>query len=833
MAKLYPPHLEGTLPAFYGGRITVPFTMNRAVGKDQVKGFSLLVKSIQTGKQIVALTTKDFDLNLGAVFYKVPDPKRYFTVGQSYKFQLAYMAEGDIVGYYSSVTIAKCTSKPEIKIEGLSSGLNKHKYNYIGEYKTQDITEKMYSCQFKVYDQLKNIIADTGEIIHNSLNDESPEGGWYKASETFDLIQELDSGKNYYIQFLVKTIGLMELDTGLYQIVQSEPIPMAPEKTIIIDPILNYDNGYIDISIRHYNSSPMTGKYVLSRASSKDNFKSWNEIMRFSINGETSKEIWKDFTIEHGVSYKYAIFMVDEKNRYSNKVESKIILADFEDMFLFDGDKQLKIRFNPSMSNFKNTILESKTDTIGGKYPYIFRNGHVKYKEFDIGGLISHLSDSDGYFETALAQIKQENNTLTYTGLYNTQLNTENIAMERDFKTKALEWLSNGKIKLFRSPTEGNFIVRLMNVSLSPVEGLGRMLHNFSGAATEIKEYTHKNLVDSGIIKDNLLVGLKPIITKTSHGQSLSVLSLSENYIEKLGISKAIGIKFYPDTTTPGAGTKVNINDSIVDITKSQYLTMPITILKAYDTTYGNGTFELYYEKEIIPEINNNINGVDSIDIPIIEFCGASDIYSAVNIKANLLERFLTKNKEYLSQLFSIKCERRSVIRTKIKNNNWNELYNYSQDLNNVTSADILREDVNTVYVVYNSDNSILGYKDHGKSLKLEDWSSLRNIINAERFIITFINNQEKKTQFEIPNNGFEFSEADIDFSNLTSITGSLWLKITFSCRLGSIDYKTSNIPESVIEAWELFQTGVYQNQSQLENILQTIQSWWKESKPL
>ena len=32
----------------------------------------------------------------------------------------------------------------------------------------------MYSCRFKVYDQNKNIIADTGEIIHNSLNDEVP-----------------------------------------------------------------------------------------------------------------------------------------------------------------------------------------------------------------------------------------------------------------------------------------------------------------------------------------------------------------------------------------------------------------------------------------------------------------------------------------------------------------------------------------------------------------------------------------------------------------------------------------------------------------------------------
>jgi hypothetical protein len=91
-------------------------------------------------------------------------------------------------GYYSTVAIAKYTSKPEIKIEGLHGGLNKHKYNYIGEYKTYDITEKMYSCQFKVYDQLKNIIVDTGEIIHNSLNDEIPLDGWYKASEVFDLI---------------------------------------------------------------------------------------------------------------------------------------------------------------------------------------------------------------------------------------------------------------------------------------------------------------------------------------------------------------------------------------------------------------------------------------------------------------------------------------------------------------------------------------------------------------------------------------------------------------------------------------------------------------------
>jgi hypothetical protein len=55
----------------------------------------------------------------------------------------------------------------------------------------------------------------------------------------------------------------------------------------------------------------------------------------------------------------------------------------------------------------------------------------------------------------------------------------ENYYKERQFKLEALEWLSDGKPKLFRSAAEGNYIVRLMNVSLSPVDSLGRMLHNF------------------------------------------------------------------------------------------------------------------------------------------------------------------------------------------------------------------------------------------------------------------------------------------------------------------------------------------------------------------
>jgi hypothetical protein len=50
------------------------------------------------------------------------------------------------------------------------------------------------------------------------------------------------------------------------------------------------------------------------------------------------------------------------------------------------------------VSSFKRTVLESKVDTLGGKHPFIFRNGRVDYKEFPISGLISLISDPNEFF---------------------------------------------------------------------------------------------------------------------------------------------------------------------------------------------------------------------------------------------------------------------------------------------------------------------------------------------------------------------------------------------------------------------------------------------------
>jgi hypothetical protein len=60
MAKLLPPLIEGTIPAFYGNEngtavLTVPFSMNRGVSSGQITGFSLKLKTTQSSNYLFTL----------------------------------------------------------------------------------------------------------------------------------------------------------------------------------------------------------------------------------------------------------------------------------------------------------------------------------------------------------------------------------------------------------------------------------------------------------------------------------------------------------------------------------------------------------------------------------------------------------------------------------------------------------------------------------------------------------------------------------------------------------------------------------------------------------
>jgi len=123
----------------------------------------------------------------------------------------------------------------------------------------------------------------------------------------------------------------------------------------------------------------------------------------------TSIFICKDYSVSQGIEYRYSIQGYGQNGLFTSRLlTQEPVICDFEDAFLFDGERQLKIRFNPKVNNFKSTVLESKMNTIGGKYPFIFRNGNIEYKEFQISGLISVLGDEHDEFLTGIPRTEIE-----------------------------------------------------------------------------------------------------------------------------------------------------------------------------------------------------------------------------------------------------------------------------------------------------------------------------------------------------------------------------------------------------------------------------------------
>lgn len=540
--KLYPPLIEGTIPAFCGTTIVVPFSLNRAVSTSEIAGFVLKLKTVQGSillDSFIQVDSENWDLeNDMTVSFDISSISSKLQVGQYYKLQLAFLSRNGSslqTGYFSTVGVIKYTAMPSVTIDGLKRvGFNTHKYSYTMLYSQyeKDTTEKLYSTRFILKNASGEIIADSGEILHNTTNDSAS----YEASETYVISQDLVFGESYYLQAFVTTANNMlnkygsTLSTPRYKLTQGSSI--ATNLNGYITAINNFDDGFVQVDLVGYlnedgNESTCNGSFILSKAADNEDYV-WHDVCSFSIvDSKTSRELWKDFTVEQGVTYKYSLQEVNNYGIRSDRVVSEPVTADFEDAFLYDGERQLKIRYNPKVSSFKTDLQEAKSETIGSQFPFIFRNGNIYYKEFPISGLISYKMDENEWF-ISKSDIKLEDETF--------DLLTNNIYAERNFKMSVMQWLTNGKVKLFRSPGEGNFIVRLMNISFSPSDQLGRMLHTFTSTAYEISKFSYDALVANNFVStDDLNFSTMQWVTieMASQNSGLDTLLASvRNYVD-------------------------------------------------------------------------------------------------------------------------------------------------------------------------------------------------------------------------------------------------------------------------------------------------------------
>lgn len=359
--------------------------------------------------------------------------------------------------------------------------------------------EYLNSYNIKLYD------IDTNELVYQTtelnVDRNNPNSFQYTLPYFFE------DGSNFRIVFHFTTANLYETDVS-YNIRAAYSKSSWNDQTDIAE-ILGLDSviGKVNITFESQEeggSLPEDGVLNIRRSDNNSNFTIWENIWKKTIPANTTILSFDDFTIESGTLYKYEINYTDTNGDDYFIVEGPV-LSVFNDAFLTGEGTQLSVKFNPSISSFKYNVGDALQNTIGGKYPYITRNGAMEYRTFSLSGTIAYEMDNEHQFASR-SDIYGEWIDVYGSYFVNHYINQQNDRLtQRKFRELVMDYLYSDNPKLFRSTPEGNVLVRLTNVNLTPNQQLSRMIYDFSCDVTEIGEasidnYKLYNIQDFGEI---------------------------------------------------------------------------------------------------------------------------------------------------------------------------------------------------------------------------------------------------------------------------------------------------------------------------------------------
>lgn len=549
--NLFPPIMPDVIPAFIRTEsCKIYFSLSSYDNVADIKNVQITLVNQKTNASAFNINNypsgiKLTDLNLDET---VQDNYKYyvqintadlidneFGLNQFYKVQLRFTsveaddppAEGGIATWlaenidyfseWSTVCLIKGIEQPKILIEGLDQDetniLLFPLTNIIGKlyYDNSEETEYLKSYNIKIYESNSNkLIYNTDQIYADE----------YKLNEItceikYNLLKEI----NYTLVFSYTTNNLYH-NSVFYLFNITKETNNILDADVTITPEEN--NGRIKIDI-NFDFESFTGtktdkNLIIKRASFKTNFNIWESVKTIPHDINSIRHIWYDNTIESGVWYKYRI----QEQTYDNTGKifqyKQPIMCVFEDMFLTCGDKQLKIKFNPTLTDYKYNLLESQQTTLGSKFPFIKRNGNTFYRTFNIGGLITAFIDKDDWYNphyfnnkfhtleqketfTSSFEVYQESKELYDKYNFENAIDDyQNELYEREFREKVLDFLYENNIKLFRSTQEGNVLVKLMSIAFQPVTQLNRRLYSFTAAAIEMDDCNIANYIKYKLI---------------------------------------------------------------------------------------------------------------------------------------------------------------------------------------------------------------------------------------------------------------------------------------------------------------------------------------------
>ena len=626
--NLYPPIIATYMPAFIRtSPCKVYFSLSSFNSPEDIMNVQITVSNINTNESVLRKSLYPSDIKISQLnidtavqtdekYYIVINPgdvqqsadgTSAFELNQFYKVQLRFTAVGaeqppetkiaawllnnqKYFSEWSTVCLIKGIEQPVINLHGLENSSSQIIFttkfqaivgsmSYSANANVETETLKAYSILIATADAPSTYVVNSGTVYTDSFNPNEI---------NYPLKYELKEDQPYILTFTYITKNNYTA-TNTYKFIINAYSIEKFDATITAE--LNEEEGYISINIKNDEIIKFYGNLLIRRTSNLSNFAEWEDIHIINVKDTSTLDVtWNDFSIESGVWYKYGFQKIFNDAKSPLVKMQNAILATFEYSFLNGTDRQLKLKFDAAVSSFKPTVLESKTDTLGGQYPIIRRNGKTNYKQFTLSGLISSYQDEFGTFTTKdelYGKSKQDYDDYNSNNNINEQYD---YILEAAFRNKVLSFLNDNTVKLFRSPTEGNILIKLMNISLSPKEELGRMLYTFSANAYEIDTVTLDNLFIYKIFSQgqeshtisSVLFGLGQLQTSTKAGTD--IIQMIQNQLnkkantgfdEKLNYLNHIKISFESDPVllTEGiAGPKVVKNGSNPANSMSGYL---------------------------------------------------------------------------------------------------------------------------------------------------------------------------------------------------------------------------------------------------------------------
>lgn len=536
LSNFYPPIVETYMPAFVSSQsCRVYFALSQYINKEDVKGIHVTVRNQYTNLSALdpikypsemilmsGILQEDPEIKTDYKYYieiNNSDIKNGFTNDLCYKVQIRFSqvespssqaADGWLssnlssFSEWSTVTLIRGIPEPTFELNPVTAADKKYdeeNFDLVwsvintqlqGTLKFSEETSealRSYRVILTSADGSK-VLSDSGELFTNITNN----------TFTYTLKYGLSANSNYKFKVEYTT-------TNLYKEMREYNFKVVADTGVTVDVLMSGEkdpeNGRICINVKKAEiASTFTGTILIRRTSSNSNFTVWEDVYKRTFeNANVIDFSWNDYSIESGVWYDYAVQGISSdgaRGIMTRFIEPSMVV--FEHMYLTGADRQLKIAFNPTVSSFKRNYIETKNDTIGSKYPFIRRNGVTEYAQIPISGLIASDMDEDNLF-TSPQELYGDNEQYynDYNRYYNITKATD-VVYEKAFRNKVEEFLYDGKVKILRSPTEGVFLVRLMDVSFTPQQALGRRIWNFSATAYEVAEYNEENLKKYGFI---------------------------------------------------------------------------------------------------------------------------------------------------------------------------------------------------------------------------------------------------------------------------------------------------------------------------------------------